>query len=70
MCFNPFDYVLKHVKCTCIDEFQDDKYGKGVRVHAFGLKKFYGEPGFVCTKCGSLKKAIYNGGWTVEENMG
>ena len=66
MSFNPFDYILKFVKCDCADEFQDVKYGEGMRVHSFGLKKFDGQPGFSCTRCGKLKKAVYKGEWTVE----
>lgn len=38
---------------TCNSEYQDHKYGKGMRVHNVGPKsKTGGEPKEVCTICG------------------
>ena len=39
------------IKCICKNEFQDEKYGKGMRVH--NEKK---DGTFRCTVCGDEKK--------------
>lgn len=51
-------------KCTCVNEYQDRKYGKGMRVHTTGKKD-----GDRCTVCGPvsgpLKRAkMHAAGWT------
>ena len=43
-------------KCYCISEYQDEKYGKDIRVYNETTK--YPDPkegGFRCTVCGRLK---------------
>lgn len=35
------------MKCTCVHEYQDEKYGKGNRVHNLAEKK----EEWVCTVC-------------------
>lgn len=39
-------------KCNCKSEYQDEKYGKGNRVH----NKMIGDKGYRCTVCGKEKK--------------
>lgn len=41
---------MKILKCTCKHEFQDSKYGKGMRVHT---KKGNGD--YVCTVCSTKR---------------
>ncbi len=36
--------------CNCIHDYQDEKYGKGNRLHTVGTKKE------TCTVCGKEKK--------------
>jgi hypothetical protein len=43
-------------RCSCKSEYQDSKYGKGMRVHTTGVKK----DGMVperCTVCGPQPKS-------------
>lgn len=42
--------MTKIQKCTCKDEWQDIKYGKGLRVMNMCQKP----PGFRCTVCGTV----------------
>lgn len=44
----------KTMGCKCKHEYQDEKYGKGVRVHNMALKK-NGDPKWRCTVCGAEK---------------
>ncbi len=37
------------MKCSCKSEYQDKKYGSGMRVHTIGNKKT------TCTVCGANK---------------
>lgn len=37
----------KRINCTCQHEYQDSKYGKGIRIANFAPKK----NGFVCSVC-------------------
>jgi hypothetical protein len=39
--------------CTCVHEYQDKKYGPGMRVHNLAAK----DNGWVCTVCGAKKGA-------------
>lgn len=41
-------------ECTCKSEFQDQRYGKGMRVHNEG-KGGVGFDDFRCTVCGKVK---------------
>lgn len=34
--------------CTCVHPYQDEKYGKGMRVHTIAIKK---NPPLECTVC-------------------
>lgn len=38
-------------KCSCEHEYQDQRYGKGKRLHNKNSKDFW-----VCTVCGNVKK--------------
>lgn len=38
------------LKCQCAHEYQDEKYGKGMRFHNGNRKKQY-----TCTVCGTKK---------------
>ena len=38
------------LKCSCSSEYQDKRYGKGMRVHNIGKE------GRACTVCGNRKK--------------
>ena len=42
--------MMKVVKCTCKHEFQDKKYGKGMRLANQGAVNFGDK--FRCTVCG------------------
>jgi hypothetical protein len=42
--------------CTCKHEFQDERYGKGNRVHTERTKVSAGERVLTCTVCRSEKK--------------
>lgn len=46
----------KEIKCSCQSEYQDAKYGPGVRVFnkMKGTEKMSG--GYRCTVCGTVKK--------------
>ena len=44
-------------KCNCKSKFQDDRYGKNMRVHTYGEKKYAANPGIQCTVCGTIKPA-------------
>lgn len=46
--------MTKIIKCTCKNEYQDEKYGKGMRVHnsTFDVQK----NGYRCTVCEKLNK--------------
>lgn len=37
--------------CDCKSEYQDSKYGKGVRIHTVGKEG----KSFICTVCGKKK---------------
>jgi len=41
--------------CTCEHEYQDTVYGKGMRVHNFGVT----DKIWRCTVCGNEKKVSY-----------
>ena len=43
------------LKCSCINEFQDKTYGKGMRV--FNPMGFNGKSGYRCSVCKSLNKS-------------
>jgi hypothetical protein len=45
------------IKCNCKHEFQDKKYGNGMRVHNYALKlrSNGGKPGYRCTICKNEK---------------
>jgi hypothetical protein len=46
--------MMKAKECNCTSEYQDKKYGKGIRIHnACGASK--GNPGYRCTVCGNQK---------------
>ena len=45
-------------RCTCKSEYQDEKYGKGIRVHnKTGISgvRSVGQSGWRCTVCGRDK---------------
>lgn len=42
-------------KCTCQNEYQDNKYGKGMRVHNPVKQKTSGPKQYRCTVCGDVK---------------
>lgn len=46
----------KIIRCTCYHPFQDEKYGKGLRVHN-RRKKDGKEGGWRCTVCGTTRQA-------------
>jgi hypothetical protein len=37
--------------CTCVSAYQDEKYGKGKRVHNYAPKAHGKNPGWRCTVC-------------------
>ena len=39
-------------KCTCKHEYQDERYGKGMRLY----NKIGKDKGWRCTVCGNVKK--------------
>lgn len=39
--------------CTCKHQFQDERYGKGLRVHNYGIK----DKVYRCTVCGNERRA-------------
>jgi len=41
--------------CTCEHKYQDEKYGKGNRVHNYSSKLNQGKGGYRCTICKSIK---------------
>lgn len=41
--------------CGCVNEYQDKKYGKGMRVHTPGKRAPGGSRNFFCTVCGAKK---------------
>jgi len=41
--------------CGCNHEYQDKRYGKGMRIHNEAPKKPTGAGGWVCTVCGKAK---------------
>lgn len=43
------------IKCTCKHEFQDARYGKGIRVHNKIKSKSSGMEEFRCTVCGTVR---------------
>jgi hypothetical protein len=46
----------KKLRCSCAHEYQDEKYGAGIRVHNYGEKKSVGgNAGYACTVCGNVK---------------
>jgi hypothetical protein len=46
--------TTKVMKCSCTNEYQDTKYGTGMRVH--NLKSQQGKPvGWKCTCCGTVR---------------
>ena len=48
--------MAKILKCTCRNEFQDARYGKGQRVHN-PMRKSGKLLGYRCTVCGKEKLA-------------
>ena len=48
----------KVIKCVCINEYQDKKYGEQKRVHNIGGTK--DEPTYTCTVCGKKKNHKHN----------
>lgn len=42
-------------KCSCSHEYQDKRYGTGMRVHNVGKKPPTGSAFVKCTVCGSKK---------------
>jgi hypothetical protein len=44
-------------QCTCKHKFQDERYGKGNRVHNVGKAKTLGMEAHVCTVCGKRTEA-------------
>ena len=52
--------------CSCKHEFQDEMYGKNMRVHNYGEKSYKSgggsHPGWCCTVCGTVKRAQENNG--------
>lgn len=52
--FKATDLAPKVMDCTCNHEYQDNRYGKGKRLHT--VRPNYGTNGAaVCTVCGSQK---------------
>jgi hypothetical protein len=43
------------ITCSCKNEFQDQLYGKGKRVHNLAKGAFNKQGGWRCTVCGNLK---------------
>jgi hypothetical protein len=43
----------KVLPCSCTNVYQDERYGKGMRVHNEGGKK--DRPSYSCTVCGALR---------------
>ena len=49
--------MTKEIKCKCKSEFQDELYGKGMRVHnECGANKGK-TTGWKCTVCGNIVKS-------------
>ena len=49
--------ATKILECNCMHEYQDERYGKGQRVHNYARKGLGGDnnPGWRCTACGRVK---------------
>ncbi len=45
---------MRKFRCTCKHDFQDKRYGKGVRIHTVGGEK--DRRVYKCTVCGKEKK--------------
>lgn len=48
---------MKKIKCNCKNQFQDDRYGKNIRI---GNKTSNGQ--YRCTVCGTVRDAKKSGG--------
>ena len=42
-------------KCSCVSQYQDERYGQGNRVHSYAPRGNNGSPGWRCTICGDVK---------------
>jgi len=47
----------KILKCYCNHDFQDEQYGRKMRVHNHTLKGYDGRAGWRCTICSNVKSA-------------
>lgn len=47
--------MTRPLKCTCKHEYQDERYGKGIRLHN-RIKMGTPANGWRCTVCGNVKK--------------
>ena len=45
----------KILKCACSHTYQDKLYGKHKRLHNWGPKVYWKNPGYRCTVCGLAK---------------
>ena len=41
--------------CSCKQEYQDSKYGRGMRVHNKSRSRVSGKDAWTCTSCGVKK---------------
>ena len=46
--------MTKKIRCTCKNEYQDKKYGEGIRIHNSLLD--YQKDGYRCTVCSKINK--------------
>jgi len=46
---------MKIIPCKCVHAFQDERYGKGNRVHNKTKKGTPDKPQYRCTVCGDMK---------------
>lgn len=47
--------TTKEIKCKCVSEYQDKRYGTGMRVHNAKKSTEKSKGGFRCTVCGDSK---------------
>lgn len=46
---------IKILPCTCEHEFQDKRYGRGLRVHNQGGGSKSSTPKYTCSVCGKVR---------------